>query len=250
MSENPTAVVTGGVSGIGRATCQRLTNSGFDTVIADIRERSIDDNTHVEALFSRADGNIKFHKTDISDEESVKSLFRETRQDFGSINALVNNAGIMESNSVVETDTEDWKTLLATNLSGVFYCCKHGIPLLLEESEASIVNVSSVYGIRGGIGNFGYTATKGALVSITKQLAVEFGPNGLRTNAVLPGFVDSRMLDEETPKGTRDFAIDSTPQKRLATPGEIGDAIEFLISNKASFINGQTLCVDGGLTST
>lgn len=250
MLADHTAVVTGGASGIGREICRAFGKAGTNIVVADVREEPFEDVPSVGDLFEEFDSETEYIRTDVTDEESVASAFESTVERFGSVEVLVNNAGVTRFGSVTETSAEDWQAELAVNLTGVFHCCKHGIPRLTDNEHSAIVNISSAYGIRGGIGNFGYSTTKGGVVAATKQLAAEYARNGLRTNAVVPGFIDTRMFREDTPEGTEQFAVKNTPQGRLGDPGEVARVVRFLAGEDAGFVNGQILPVDGGFTTT
>jgi NAD(P)-dependent dehydrogenase (short-subunit alcohol dehydrogenase family) len=250
MVADSTVVVTGGASGIGREICRAFGEAGANVVVADVREEPFEDVPAVSELFEAFDGEAFHVETDVSEESSVESMYEAAVDRFGSVDTLVNNAGIARFGSVTETSAEDWEAELAVNLTGMFNCCKHGIPLLIENDRSAIVNITSAYGIRGGIGNFGYSTTKGGVVSATKQLGAEFGRDGLRANAIAPGFIDTRMFHEDTPDGTEEFAIKSTPQRRLGDPAEVARVVRFLSGEDASFVNGQVIAVDGGFTMT
>jgi NAD(P)-dependent dehydrogenase (short-subunit alcohol dehydrogenase family) len=249
MLTDSTVVVTGGSSGIGREICRKFGECGANVVIADVRKEPFSDVPPVGDLFEELDGEMAYVETDVTDEASVEAMYESATQYFEGINGLVNNAGITRFGSVTETSAEDWQAELAVNLTGVFYCCKHGISLLTENVRSAIVNISSAYGVRGGIGNFGYSTTKGGVVAATKQMAAEFARDGLRTNAVVPGFIDTRMFRKDTPDGTEQFALKNTPQGRLGEASEVAKAVRFLASDDASFVNGQILPVDGGFTT-
>jgi NAD(P)-dependent dehydrogenase (short-subunit alcohol dehydrogenase family) len=250
MFTDTTAVVTGGASGIGREICRAFGEAGANVVVADLRERPFADVPSVGELFEEFESEALYVETDVTNESSVEAMFETAEDRFGSVETLVNNAGIARFGSVTETSAEDWQAELAVNLTGIFHCCKHGIPVLAESESAAIINISSAYGIRGGIGNFGYSTTKGGVVAATKQVATEYARDGIRTNAVVPGFIDTRMFEEDTPDGTEEFAIKHTPQRRLGDASEVARTVRFLASEDASFINGQILAVDGGFTNT
>ncbi|WP_246988262.1 SDR family NAD(P)-dependent oxidoreductase [Halorientalis marina] len=250
MVTDTTAVVTGGASGIGREICRAFGEAGANVVVADLREEPFADAPSVGELFEEFEGEALYVETDVTDESSVEAMFETAEDRFGSVETLVNNAGIARFGSVTETSAEDWQAELAVNLTGIFHCCKHGIPVLEENESAAIINISSAYGIRGGIGNFGYSTTKGGVVAATKQVATEYARDGVRTNAVVPGFIDTRMFEEDTPEGTEEFAIKHTPQRRLGEASEVASTVRFLASEDASFVNGQILAVDGGFTNT
>ncbi|MFO7926773.1 SDR family NAD(P)-dependent oxidoreductase [Natronomonas sp.] len=250
MSTHSTVVVTGGASGIGREICRAFGEAGSNVVVADVKKEPFEDVPSVAELFEEFDGEAAYVETDVSAESSVESMFETVTERFGGVDTLVNNAGVARFGSVTETSAEDWQAELDVNLTGVFNCCKHGIPVLTENERSAIINISSAYGIRGGIGNFGYSTTKGGVVAATKQVAAEFGRDGVRTNAIAPGFIDTRMFREDTPDGTEEFAVKQTPQRRLGNPGEVARVVRFLACEDASFVNGQIIAVDGGFTMT
>lgn len=240
------AVVTGGSSGIGYHVCKTLGDAGMNVVVADVDTEPRADVPPISEVFDGYDAALVHLKTDVTDEQSVESLFDTVPEVVGGFSALVNNAGVFETGSVTELSKAQWNRSLGVNLTGIFHCCKHGIPLLEGATGASIVNVGSIYGVLGGVGNFGYTASKGGVVAITRQLAAEYGPRDIRTNAVLPGFIRTQMLADDTPEGASEYALGRTPLGRLGEPEEVADAIRFLVSPDASYVNGQTLAIDGG----
>lgn len=249
MQISGTAVVTGGSSGIGYRICESLGKAGVDIIVADLTADPRSDIPPIAEAFESLDAQLTYVETDVTDEKAVENMFGVASKEYGGISALVNNAGVTEFGSVTDTSGEQWEQVLDINLTGVFHCCKHGVPLLADQPEASIVNVGSIYGMLGGVSNFGYTATKGGVIAITRQLAAEYGPDGIRTNAVLPGFIRTEMLAEDTPEVAQDMALNRTPVKRLGDPREVADAVRFLVSDDASYINGQIIAVDGGFST-
>lgn len=249
MPAEETAVITGGASGIGWEIARAFGEAGVNVVVADLQDKPRGDRPPIVEEFSTLDADILYNKTDVTDEAAVFSLFDRASEGFDTVNVLVNNAGVTQFDSVTDIQGLDWQQAIDVNLTGTFHCCKHGIPILTDHEQSAIVNIASVFGLRGGTKNFTYTATKGAIIALTRQLAVEFGADGLRANAVAPGFVETEMLAQETPDGTSEYAIQHTPLGRLADPAEIARAVRFLASEEASFITGQTIPVDGGFTA-
>ena len=195
-----------------------------------------------------------FQEVDVVDPESVEAMYEATVERYGGIDVLYNNAGIMPADdaSVLETDPEAWDRVLAVNAKGVYLCCRHGIPRLLERGGGSVINVSSFVALVGAAtSQIAYTASKGAVLSLTRELAVEFARRGVRVNALCPGPV-------ETPLLTRLFEGDPAayerrrvhlPMGRLATAREIALGALFLASDESSYVTGATFLVDGGLTA-
>jgi NAD(P)-dependent dehydrogenase (short-subunit alcohol dehydrogenase family) len=191
---------------------------------------------------------------DVADEESVRAMYAATVERYGRIDVLYNNAGISPADdaSVLETDVEAWDRVQAVNTKGVFLCCKHGIPHLLERGGGSVINVASFVAILGAAtSQISYTASKGAVLSLSRELAVQFARQGVRVNALCPGPVETPLLlrifgDDPAAYERRRIHL---PMGRLAKPREIVDAALFLASDEASYVNGATFLVDGGLTA-
>jgi len=249
MSDGTTAVVTGGASGIGRGICREFGEAGVDVVVADLQEDPLGEGPPTTELFDDLDASAMYAETDVTDADSVASTFDAAVERFGNVDVLVNNAGVTRFASVTDAPEDDWQMELQVNLTGIFNCCKHGVPLLTENDSSAVVNLSSIFGLRGGVGNFGYTTAKGGVVAATMQLATEYGRQGMRANAVAPGFIDSRMLHNDAPDGTQEFGVQRTPQNRLGDLSEVASVVRFLASEDASYVNGQVIAVDGGFTS-
>ena len=255
--DDQTAIVTGGASGIGAATCRLLADRGADVVVADL---SVEDGEALaDAVAAGAGGDATFVETDVSDEDAVARMVEHAETTFGTVDVLVNNAAVASRDAdgpVTELTDEGYAFVTDVNLKGPMYACKHAIPAMLETGDGTgaVVNNASVAALIAEPGMDVYTATKGALVSLTRSIAVEYAPE-LRANTVCPGIVETPMLeqalagenDEELPATTREM-IEETPLG-IADPEEIAATIAFLASEDAAFVTGATIPVDGGYTA-
>ena len=235
-----TALVTGGASGIGEAICRRLTWSGASVIIADV------DNARADKLSAELAGSSVV-KLDITDEAGVKAAFAAIPR----LDILVNNAGIGLVASVEETSTEDFQRLFKVNVEGTFYVTKAAIPLLIA-SAGNIVNIASVAGVKGFRRRFAYCATKGAVLAMTKQLALEYAGK-VRVNAICPGTTDTPFVDAYVQK-YHSHEVDKIraelnarqPVGRLGRPDEMADLALYLASREAGFVTGSFMFIDGG----
>jgi NAD(P)-dependent dehydrogenase (short-subunit alcohol dehydrogenase family) len=241
------AVITGAAGGIGREAALLFSAEGAQVCVADV-DAETGERTASECR------DAFFVQADVTSPESVDAMYRATVERYGGIDVLYNNAGIMPADdaSVLDTSPEAFRRVQDVNVLGVFLCCKHGIPHLLERGGGSVINVASFVAILGAAtSQISYTASKGAVLSMSRELAVEFARRGVRVNALCPGPV-------ETPLLMRLFADDPAayerrrvhlPMGRLAQAKEIAQAALFLASDDASYVNGATFLVDGGLTA-
>jgi NAD(P)-dependent dehydrogenase (short-subunit alcohol dehydrogenase family) len=241
------AVITGAAGGIGREAALLFSQEGASVVVADV-SREPGETTAGECR------DAMFHEVDVSDPASVKELYLAAARRFGGVDVLYNNAGIMppDDDSILTTEADAWDRVHAVNAKGVFLCCKFGIPHLLERGGGAVINVSSFVALMGAAtSQIAYTASKGAVLSLSRELAVQFARQGVRVNALCPGPV-------ETPLLMRLFADDPAayerrrihlPMGRLATAREIANAALFLASDESSYVNGATFLVDGGLSA-
>lgn len=235
------AVITGGARGIGKETAKKFLQEGAKVVICDFDEAA-----GLAALNELGNSRMSFIKVDVTNTEHVNKMVKTTIDTFGRIDILVNNAGITSDGLLTKLDDTAWEKVISVNLTGVYKCTKAVIPVMIEQESGVILNASSVVGIYGNIGQSNYVATKAGVIGLTKGWAKEFGPKGIRVNAVAPGFIETDMT-AEVPKRILNFMKDKTPLKKLGKPSDIAAAYSFLASDDANYINGAILSVDGGL---
>jgi NAD(P)-dependent dehydrogenase (short-subunit alcohol dehydrogenase family) len=247
--ENKVCVITGAGGGMGREATLLFVREGAKVCAADV------DQTLVDKVAGEAEGDVLGLQCDVADEGSVEAMYKATAERFGGIDVLYNNAGISpaDDDSVLTTSVEAWQRVQDVNTKGVFLCCKHGIPYLLDRGGGSVINVASFVAVVGAAtSQISYTASKGAVLSMSRELAVQFARQGVRVNALCPGPV-------ETPLLLRIFGDDPAalerrrlhwPTGRLAKPTEIVQAALFLAGDESSYVNGSTFLVDGGLTAS
>lgn len=241
--ENKVAVITGGAQGIGKATTEKFLNEGASVAVWDIDEMK--GSEFCEGL--KAEGyNVKFFKVDVADENNVKENVQKVVNNFGTIDILVNNAGITRDSTLKKMTQEQWQQVINVNLTGVFNCTQAALTVMLEKGSGRIINASSVVGLYGNFGQTNYVATKSGVIGMTKVWARELGRKGINVNAVAPGFIATEMVNA-MPENVIKMMEEKTPLGRLGKPEDIANAYVFLASEEASFINGTTLSVDGGI---
>ncbi|MCM3177434.1 SDR family NAD(P)-dependent oxidoreductase [Cytobacillus horneckiae] len=242
--DGKTVVVTGGASGIGLATVNAFIDKGSKVVLADFNEQA---GKTIEQQFKNEGKEVKFVKVDVSDEQSIKNMVAETVNAFGQIDILVNNAGFGSMSPTHERSYEDYLKIVNVNQGGVFLGSKYAITEMLKTGGGSIINTASILGYVAQAGALPYNAAKGAVVTMTKSLAVEYADKNIRVNAVAPGFIESGAVNKEALGDFYDGLVDKHPIGRLGRPEEIAHAIIFLAENE--FITGTTVTVDGGYTA-
>ena len=232
------AVVTGGARGLGWAVGTCLRDEGWEVVAADL----------VPGETEGGETGIGYRRMDVCDRAQVSSTLAAVVDELGSLDLLVNNAGITRHRPLVDLTWEDWSAVVDVNLHGAFNCLQAAGRLMIERGGGVIVNIASVAAERGAPGRAPYATTKAALVGLTRSAAVEWAPLGVRVNAVGPGYVDTGVLQAAIASGTLDRAdvLERIPAGRLAEPAEIGAMVSFLASPRAAYITGQVLYVDGG----
>jgi len=243
------AVVTGGCSGIGLATVQRFVEEGAKVVIGDIDER------RGHELVGQLGGPdvATFVQVDVTDKEQVDALFQTAKDTYGSVDIAFNNAGISppEDDSILDTDLEAWRRVQEVNLTSVYLCCKAALPHMIERGAGSIINTASFVAVMGAAtSQISYSASKGGVLSMSRELGVQFARQGVRVNALCPGPVNTPLLQELFAKDPERAArrLVHVPLGRFAEPVEMANAVLFLASDESSFITANTFLVDGGIS--
>jgi NAD(P)-dependent dehydrogenase (short-subunit alcohol dehydrogenase family) len=248
--QDKVAVITGAGGGMGRTAAQMFAAEGAKVVVAEFSEAAGQETVR---LVREADGQASFVKTDVSSEADAKGMIEHAVATYGRVDVLYNNAGIMPEpdHSVIDTSVEIWDQVMAVNVRGVFLGCKYAIPVMLEQGSGSVINVSSFVAILGCSNpQDAYTASKGAILALTKSLAVQFGPKGVRSNAICPGPVETPLLmdwlvkDEEAKR----IRLARNPTGRFGKPEEIVYMAIYLASDESRWTNGAAMVVDGGIT--
>jgi len=239
------AVITGGASGIGRETAKRFAEEGARVCVADLADEP------GRETADKVDG-IYVH-ADVTDPDDVQSMYRESVERFGGLDVLFNNAGISppDDDSILETELDAWQRVQDVNLKSVFLCCKYGIPHLLERGGGSIINTASFVAVMGAAASqISYTASKGGVLALSRELGVQFARQGVRVNALCPGPVNTPLLQELFAKDPEkaERRLVHLPMGRFADATEIANGALFLASDESSYVTASTFLVDGGLS--
>lgn len=237
------AIVTGGGRGLGKATCLEFAKKGAAVVVADA-----DYNNAREVAQSIKDGGgmAMAIPVDVTDRLSVKLMVEAVIESYGHIDVLINNAGITRDSSFLKMTDEQWDTVMAVNLDGVYNCTKYVVPHMVKQEYGRIINISSIVGIDGNFGQTNYSATKAALIGFTKSLAIEVAKKGITVNAVAPGFIRTEMV-EAMPEEVIKAKENMIPMRKLGKPEHIAKTNLFLASKDAEYITGAVIEVNGGL---
>ena len=240
---NKIAIVTGGADGIGKATAIRFAQEGAVVVIWDLNEEK--GNETVQQIES-AGGKASFAKVNTAVYAELEAATKQVVDQFGTLDIIINNAGITRDNLMLRMSKDDWDTIIKVNLDSVFNLTKAVIKPMMKARAGSIINMTSVVGVKGNAGQANYAASKAGVIGFSKSIALELGSRNIRCNAIAPGFIETEMtaaLDEKTVQGWRD----SIPLKRGGQPEDVANACVFLASDLSSYITGQVLNVDGGM---
>jgi 3-oxoacyl-[acyl-carrier protein] reductase len=244
LLEDKVAIVTGGTKGIGRATALLLAGQGAKVVANFSKDVDAAENLMNEAKLKRL--NLGLYKADVTQFDQAKEMVEETFGQYGKIDILVNNIGLVRDNFLMLMSDEDWDSLLRANLTSLFYCCRAVIRKMIPQRSGKIINISSISGILGTVGQTNYSATKGGMISFTKSLARELGPFNIHVNAVAPGLIESEVVSK-MPKEKVDAIVKSSSLGRVGKPEDVAQAVLFLASEHSNYITGQTIVVDGGI---
>jgi len=241
-----TVLVTGGSRGIGKSIVKLLTQYGLN--VAFTYNHNEDQATELIESLKAENVDIRKYKMNLENEDEIYTAIQRIEADFGGIDYLVNNAGIIRDSYMLLMSSEDWNKVLSTDLTGAFLLTKEVLPMMLAKKNGSIVNISSIAGVIGVGGQTNYCAAKAGLIGLTKALAKEVAGKGIRVNAIAPGYVETDMISDIDIDNNSEY-IEKVPLKRVATPDEIASVVLFLLSEGASYITGNTIEVDGGLTN-
>jgi NAD(P)-dependent dehydrogenase (short-subunit alcohol dehydrogenase family) len=239
--EGKVALITGAARGQGKAEAELFAAEGATVVVTDVLEEQA---REVVDGITENGGDAEFSSLDVTEEAGWETVIETVLDEYGSLDVLVNNAGILRMDSIHEETVEGWEQVLAVDQRGVWLGMKHAIPPMREVGAGSVVNTSSIWGVAGVEGAVAYQAAKGAVRVMTKNAAVEYGSDGVRVNSIHPGFIETPMT--EGMAETHDAMVEKTPLGRAGEPEEVAPTALFLASDEASYVNGAELYVDGG----
>lgn len=242
--ERKVAIVTGGSRGIGQAIAEKLSEAGYDLVL-NYRSRE-DEALAVKNAMEAKGGVCEIVQADVSQFDDAKKLIQFTKKTFGRIDVLVNNAGITKDALLPMMKEADFDAVIEVNLKGTFNCMKHAMRAMMKQKSGVIINISSVIGLMGNVGQTNYAASKAGVIAMMKSLAKEGGAFGIRANAIAPGFIQSRMTDN-LPEEIKEEMLKAIPLRAFGQPEDVANLVKFLVSDDARYITGQVINVDGGM---
>ena len=238
--ENKVVMVTGGAAGIGRVTAENFAREGARIAICDVNPEA------GEAAAKALGPEASFEQVDVASTTAVSSWVEGVFDKYRQIDVLVNNAGITRDGLIMRMKEEDWDAVISVNLKSAFNCIKAASKIMVKQRSGRIINLASVVGVMGNVGQANYVASKAGMIGLTKTVAKELGARGITVNAVAPGFIETDMTAVLSDK-VKEFMLSMVPLKRAGTPQDVADAITFLASDQAAYITGQVLHVTGGM---
>jgi 3-oxoacyl-[acyl-carrier protein] reductase len=241
--EGKVALVTGAAQGIGRSIAESLAKEGADLVVADLDAALAEEAAKALGQYGHR---VMSVKVNVADWDDVKAMADRVLKDWGHVDILVNNAGITRDGLLLRMKEEDWNLVLQVNLNGTFHCTKAFLQAMTKQRFGRIVNIASIVGVMGNVGQANYAASKAAVIGFTKTVAREYATRNVTVNAVAPGFIDTAMtkgLSDEV----KEMLLKQIPLGRLGQPSDIAEAVKFLVSDAASYITGHVLHVNGGM---
>lgn len=244
LLEGKTALITGASKGIGKAIAEKFVAQGANVAFTYLS--SVEKGEALEKELSGSGAKVKGYRSDASNFQEAEKLINDVVAEFGSLDILVNNAGITKDNLLMRMSEESWDDVISINLKSVFNTVKAATKTFMKQKSGSIINMTSVVGVKGNAGQANYAASKAGIIGFTKSVALELGSRNIRSNAIAPGFIETEMtdkLDEKTVQSWRD----AIPLKRGGTPEDVADCTVFLASDMSNYISGQVIQVDGGM---
>ena len=242
--EGRVAVITGGAQGIGQAIAEKLAEQGADVVIADVQEDKAA--ALAQEVAEKLGRRTLAVKLDVTSMASAEAMVSRVAEAMGRLDILVNNAGIARDTLLMRMSEADWDAVLGINLKGAFNCIKAAQRVMMKQRYGRIVNISSVVGLSGNVGQANYAASKAGLIGLTKVVAREFATRNITCNAVAPGFIETAMTAKLSPEIVQQY-LKNIPSGKMGTPRDVANAVAFLVSDDASYVNGHVLVVDGGM---
>jgi len=243
LLENKTAIVTGGARGIGEAICLKLASEGCNIVVSDI---DLEGAQQTAANLQKAGVEAIAVKTNVASLEDAENLIQAAMDKFGKIDILVNNAGITRDNIVMRMNETEWDAVIAVNLKGTFNCIKAANRVLFKQRSGKIINMASVVGVMGNLGQANYSASKAGVIGLSKSVAKEFGSRNIQVNAIAPGYIETEMT-KKLPDSAKEAFLNVIPLKRPGTPEDVAQVVLFLAGPLSDYITGQVIQVDGGM---
>ena len=238
--KNKNIIVTGATGGIGNSIIKKMYENGANILASGTKTEKLDG---TKKKFS----NIKILKFDISQNEKIESFIDDASKELGgSLDCIINNAGITQDNLAIRMNFEEWKKVIDINLTSTFLMCKFAIKKMLKNKKGKIINITSVVGHTGNLGQSNYTASKAGILAMSKSLAIEYAKKNININCISPGFIKTAMTDKIDEK-FKDIIISKIPSARLGDPEDVANAVLFLASDQSDYINGETLHVNGGM---